>query len=182
VTALAPGGVWIAIEPATRVATRRLHHLRDALIARGVEILAPCLHQARCPMLARDADWCHEARAWRQPRYHEQLDRLTGLDKHALSFAFLAFGKRPLPSVDEPRAARIVSSLLREKGRSRFRSCDAAGLLREWDLLHRTRGPIAERVGELERGALVVLPRDGGGRLAEGDALAELKLAGSPRR
>jgi hypothetical protein len=181
-TALAPGGVWVAIEPATRGATRRLHHLREALIERGVEVLAPCLHQARCPMLARDADWCHEARGWRQPRYHERLDRLTGLDKRALSFAFLAFGRRPLPSVEEVRAARVVSSLLREKGRSRFRSCDAGGRLHEWDLLQRTGGPIAERVDALQRGELVVLPRDGGGRLAAGDALAELTLPGSPRR
>ena len=176
---LAPDGVWIAIEPATKRASRRLHQLHDVLVERGLAVLAPCVHQRRCPMLARDGDWCHEARAWRQPAYHAKLDRRTGLDKHVLSFAFLAFAKRPLAAV-ERGAARIVSALLREKGRSRFRTCDAGGLLREWDLLRRTRGPIAERVDALERGELVVVPREDGGRLAEGDGIPELSFPRVP--
>src|SRR5262245_28549221 len=50
--ALTADGIWIAIEPATRSTTRRLHALRDALLERGLVVRAPCFHQRPCPMLA----------------------------------------------------------------------------------------------------------------------------------
>jgi ribosomal protein RSM22 (predicted rRNA methylase) len=172
--ALAPEGVWIAIEPATRATTRRLHALRDALIERGLAVWAPCFHQRPCPMLARPGGWCHESRSWRQPAYHQALDRLARLDKRSLQFSFLALGKRPLRASAGPLAARVVSTVQHEKGRTRFRTCDAAGQLLEWDLLRRSRGPSARRIASLERGERVVLPHDRGGRIGDEDDFAEV--------
>jgi len=167
--ALTADGIWIAIEPAVRATTRRLHELRDALIERGLVVWAPCFHQRPCPMLARPSDWCHESRAWRQPAYHRALDRLAHLDKRSLQFSFLALGKEPPRASPEALAARVVSTVLREKGRTRFRTCDAGGRLLEWDLLRRTQGPSADRIASLERGERVVLPHDRGGRIGAAD-------------
>lgn len=169
--ALAPDGVLVIVEPATRGATRRLHALRDDLLARGLEVLAPCLHRERCPMLASTSDWCHEVRPWEQPRYHRRLDHLARLDKRRLQFSYLALSRRAPQEHFPPLAARVVSTVLREKGRTRFRTCDASGRLLGWDLLRRTGGAIADRVASLERGERLVLPHSRGGRIGSGDHL-----------
>lgn len=175
--ALAAGGVLAILEPATRDATRRLHALRDDLLTRGFCVVAPCLHQKRCPMLARAEDWCHEVRPWEQPRYHRRLDHLTRLDKRRLQFSYLALSRGVVGEPAPERAARVVSTVLREKGRTRFRTCDASGRLLDWDLLQRTRGPVAELVATLDRGEEVRLPHSRGGRLGPADGLARLSKA-----
>jgi len=176
--ALTADGIWIAIEPAVRATTRRLHELRDALIERGLVVWAPCFHQRPCPMLARPSDWCHESRAWRQPAYHRALDRLAHLDKRSLQFSFLALGKEPPRASPEALAARVVSTVLREKGRTRFRTCDAGGRLLEWDLLRRTRGPSADRIASLDRGSLALF---GGNFRAYEEASALVQEAAEQR-
>jgi hypothetical protein len=170
---LRPEGVWIAIEPASRAASRRLHELRDELVARGLVVLAPCFHQKPCPMLADPSGWCHESREWRQPAYHRALDRVAHLDKRSLQFSFLALGTQPLRPASPALAARVVSTVRHEKGRTRFRTCDGGGRLREWDLLRRTRGPVAGDVAALARGDRIVVPHDRGGRLEAEDRLRE---------
>lgn len=49
---LAPSGALVIVEPALRDRTRHLHALRDAWLARGRRVFAPCLHGAACPALA----------------------------------------------------------------------------------------------------------------------------------
>ncbi|HWE78391.1 MAG TPA: small ribosomal subunit Rsm22 family protein [Pseudolabrys sp.] len=48
----------VIVEPGTPDGFKRILACRDALIARGAEIVAPCSHAGRCP-LATAERWCH---------------------------------------------------------------------------------------------------------------------------
>jgi len=168
---LEPDGVAILVEPATREVTRRLHRMRDALVASGWLVLAPCTGNGPCPMLLGTRDWCHETRDWIQPDFHHHLDQIAGLKKDALRFSFLAVSKQQLVP-QHAVAARVVSEVRREKGRTRFDTCDESSQRSEWDAQQRDlrrHSALGEEVHELRRGALVRLPHSRGGRLGAGD-------------
>lgn len=99
-------GILIVIEPALRWTTRNLMKARDDLLSatplsltlphkgggktEGVNILAPCLHNAPCPMLKEsDRDWCHMYLDWKCPEVITKIDALIGNRKDYLKFSYL---------------------------------------------------------------------------------------------
>ncbi len=94
--------VWV--EPGSRALSRRLSALRDALLA-TFRVVAPCPHQAACPALATEHDWCHffatppvevfTAAHW------AVAARELGIDLRALPYAFVALAREPV-AVDAP--------------------------------------------------------------------------------
>jgi len=176
-SALTRDGIAVLLEPALREPTRALHSIRERMIAAGWQVLAPCTGQGSCPMLRNDRDWCHETRDWRQPEYHRRIDQMAGLKKDALRYSFLVLGREKLP---EGRAARVVSEIRREKGRTRFVTCDGKGAAAGWDALDRvmrTTPEFGELIRTLERGDLVSLPAGAGGRLSPGSGFGKLFTA-----
>jgi ribosomal protein RSM22 (predicted rRNA methylase) len=90
----APGGYLVVIEPGQQLHTRRLMHLRNALLASSSEFapLFPCLRRDSCPMLAlSDSDWCHGTIEWRQPRLNAHLDDLLSFNKHRIKYSAFIF-------------------------------------------------------------------------------------------
>jgi ribosomal protein RSM22 (predicted rRNA methylase) len=89
-----PGGYLLVIEPGQQLHTRRLMHLRDAVLARDPELtpLFPCLRADPCPMLvASETDWCHGTIEWRQPRLNAHLDDLLSFNKHRIKYSAFLF-------------------------------------------------------------------------------------------
>ena len=64
----ASAGALVIVEPGTPAGYTRILAARDALIAEGAKILAPCPHQAPCPLVA--PDWCHFAVRLSRSRDH----------------------------------------------------------------------------------------------------------------
>lgn len=153
--ALAPRGVLLLLEPALRHTSRRLHRLRDSLLASGeATLLAPCTHAGPCPMLSGERDWCHERRPWLPPPMLRQLASSTGLRRRDLRFSYLALGAPaapPLPGREQ--ASRVVSSPLGGKGRLELMLCDGAGQ-RRMVLLKRHISPANRAFTRLDRGHL----------------------------
>jgi hypothetical protein len=123
------GGALVVVEPALRARTRHLHKVRDALCRQGVSIFAPCLHQASCPALALDTDWCHEALAVDLPDWLVPVARAAGLRFERLTFSYLVLA-RGRPSLRDAIKAqpgagrlRVVSEVIATKGKSEVFMC-----------------------------------------------------------
>lgn len=78
----------VIIEPGTTAGYRRMLAARTAVIAAGGSTLAPCPHDAPCPL--RDDDWCHFAVRLPRSRTHRLAkDAERGFEDEKFSYAVL---------------------------------------------------------------------------------------------
>lgn len=211
---LRPGGAMIIVEPALRETSRALHALRDQLADGGdAQILAPCLHAEPCPMLQTKRDWCHVDRPVPLPDTQAKIARASGLRFERLTYAYLVLGRSQddwsswgaVPSPDEPdvadvagatgatagrrRRLRVVSQVLKSKGKCEWFGCDAAGRVRV-TRLDRHESGLNGAFDEVQRGDMAILdaPTSKGAGLRVDErcgvtrALSAVGEAATPRR
>lgn len=157
-TALAPEGALIILEPALRETSRALHELRDAVIGSGAaHVFAPCVRKlAPCPALADPTDWCHEDRAVKLPPRTAELARLTHLRDHGLKFSYLVLRKVEGSVVDQPGAWRVVGAPRSQKGKLEVPGCCDLGKL-PLRLLRRNRAGANRDLERADRGDVVIV-------------------------
>lgn len=63
-------GLLAIIEPGTPAGFRRILQVRAQLIGEGAVLLAPCPHEAECPLAAAEPDWCHFSQRLPRSREH----------------------------------------------------------------------------------------------------------------
>ena len=137
---VATDGALVIVEPALRDRTRHLHAVRDRLAAEGATVFAPCLHALGCPMLATDGEWCHEDLPIDLPTWVAPLARAAGLRWQRLTFSYLVLrrdGRRLFdpaarvagvhPGAKERTHLRVVSELMRTKGKAEIFGCTSDG-------------------------------------------------------
>ena len=107
----------VIVEPGTPDGFKRILACRDALIARGAQIVAPCSHEGRCP-LADGPRWCHFSA--RVPRSRDHLlvkDANVPFEDEKFSYLVAGKGFPPLdrgrrilatPKVDKSAVTLIV--------------------------------------------------------------------------
>lgn len=142
-------GSILIIEPALLSTSRGLIAARDALLARGWEVLAPCIYAGPCPAYAAgEGQTCHDSFEWEPPYFTGAIADRAGLDRRELKMAwFRLIPPRPRgarrarrgsgdtrvsPAGDREasavREAIVVSDpMLNKAGRTRFMVCGAAG-------------------------------------------------------
>jgi hypothetical protein len=150
----------LVIEPALRTTTRALMALRDELLARGgLRVVAPCPHQGPCPMLAKPADWCHEARRIEPTPRVAAIDRIVGRRDGRALFAFLATepagAARTPASEASPTRLRILTEPLGSRGKTERVLCGSDGALHLVRLLDREVRDGNRAFLDLERGETV---------------------------
>jgi hypothetical protein len=163
---LAPGGTLVLLEPALRDTSRDLLAVRDLVRADGLAVVAPCIFTGPCPALARDRDWCHDA--------------ASGAGGARVDFSYLAVrepGPAPAPAAG---SLRVVSDLLREKGRLRFFGCGAGGR-QEFVRLDRHAVPANAALARARRGDLLVVGETEPGRSGDVRITASTTVAGRVR-
>jgi ribosomal protein RSM22 (predicted rRNA methylase) len=154
--AIADDGAVIIIEPALRATSRALHAIRDAVIARGVHVFAPCTRRvAPCPALADPDDWCHEDRPLALPPRTAELARLTHLRDSGMKFSYLVLRKQALALVDDPNAWRLVSAARIAKGKHEIIGCSDHGRV-PLRLLKRHRSAENRELERADRGEVIV--------------------------
>ena len=138
VTRWANAAPLLLVEPALKGSTRALMALRDELLlAGGMHVVAPCLHQQPCPMLARHDDWCHEARRLERTPRVEAIDKIVGRRDERALFAFLGTAPQACPSVSQHVTLRIVTDTLGSRGKTERLVCRSDGEMRMMRLLDR---------------------------------------------
>jgi hypothetical protein len=126
---LAPHGALVVVEPALRDRTRHLHRVRDRITNAGHSVFAPCLHDAPCPALRRETDWCHEDLAVDLPAWLVPVSRVAGLRHEGLTFSYLVLCRDRGRLIDgipkNPGAGRlrVVSDVIRSKGKREVFMC-----------------------------------------------------------
>jgi len=123
---VAEGGHLVVVEPALRETGREALQLRDALVAMGMHVIAPCTRQGKCPALEKDRDWCHAGLRFKPPKALESIGRAVGIDPSDVRFSYFIFAKSPIASVPGERL-RVVSERMEEKGRMKLWVCGERG-------------------------------------------------------
>ena len=122
------GKAWAAaqkafavIEPGTPAGFASLLHLREAMLAQGQHVAAPCPADAECPMKNRPGDWCHFAVRVERTSLHRRL-KSGELGYEDEKFSYLAFAR----DAQAPQApARILRHPVHGKGHIKLTLCEA---------------------------------------------------------
>lgn len=151
---LEPGGALIVLEPALLETSRAVMTLRDALVAQGVRVFAPCpAGTERCPLLLRERDWCHEDLPLALPPPLAELAKKAGLRFEGLSYAYFTLRQGAALSEALGGAARVVGGPVKSKGRSELLVCHE-GQQRRLNVLARDED---EALAHAQRGTLLAL-------------------------
>jgi len=117
----AAAGALVLVEPGTPAGFERLRNARTALIGAGAHILAPCPHQAPCPMTA--PDWCHFAVRLNRSRTHQRVKQ-ADVPFEDEKFAYLIAARATRPAI----GARILSPPRRSKPGITVKLCRAGAI------------------------------------------------------
>ena len=110
------------VEPGTPAGYRRVIEARDVLLGRGYRVLAPCPHDARCP-LTGTADWCHlAARLPRSARHRQAKGGILGWEDEKFSYVVATRG----PGTPAPGPIRRHTA--QRPGLVELTGCTPAGL------------------------------------------------------
>ena len=120
----ATAAVLLVIEPGTPAGFERIRRLRAQLLARGAHVIAPCPHDAACPIVA--PDWCHFVQRLPRSRAHRQL-KGGELSYEDEKFSYVALGRAAPKRID----ARVLARPRVGKAGIAAKLCTAEGLLNE---------------------------------------------------
>jgi ribosomal protein RSM22 (predicted rRNA methylase) len=116
-------GTVALIEPGTPAGYRRVIAARAQVVAAGGMTVAPCPHDAACP-LAGD-DWCHFATRLPRSDAHRAVKGVSrGFEDEKFSYAVLS--REPVTRA----AARIIRPPLIRSGHVYLDTCEAGGVAR----------------------------------------------------
>ena len=141
------GGVVVVVEPALLETSRKLMELREFAKDVGTSI-APCTHDAACPLLATRKDWCFTVRRAVFPRAVGRRAAQMGHQSAEVRFALWAFrpGERAEVRVADPPARVVSDPVLRANTREQL-LCTADGTVRVPPLRAARRGDLAGPAG-----------------------------------
>lgn len=63
--------VLVIIEPGTKDGFKNIRDIRDALLKKGANIVAPCMHENKC--MINEDDWCHFSTRLQRSKTHKYL-------------------------------------------------------------------------------------------------------------
>jgi ribosomal protein RSM22 (predicted rRNA methylase) len=121
---MACNDILIIIEPGTPQGFERINETRSALIAEGANILAPCTHASKCPMMS--PDWCHfKARLARSREHlHAKNAKVPFEDE---KYSYVIASRNPAQMAQ----ARILAPPVKTKPEMSFKLCSEAGLTKQ---------------------------------------------------
>ena len=129
--------VLLVVEPGTPAGFLRISALRARLIGRGAHVVAPCPHDAACPIAA--PDWCHFAQRLARSRGHQRV-KGAALAFEDEKFSYVALAREPGARID----ARVLAHPRVSKAGIVMKLCTADGIATE-TTARRDRAPYKAR-------------------------------------
>lgn len=120
----AAGGLLAIVEPGTPAGFARLRRARSRLISAGARVLAPCPHEASCPL--PEGDWCHFVQRLPRSRDH-RLAKAADAPFEDEKFAYLVAGRETVGTA--PPGARVLAPPRTGKPGTELKLCTPAGAL-----------------------------------------------------
>jgi ribosomal protein RSM22 (predicted rRNA methylase) len=114
----------LVVEPGTPAGWQRILAARGQLIEAGAHVLAPCPHQAPCPLAP--PDWCHFSRRVARSRLH-RLAKDADVPWEDEKFIFVAASRQPAPL----RSARVIAPPRSGSGKVLLKLCQENGIAEE---------------------------------------------------
>jgi ribosomal protein RSM22 (predicted rRNA methylase) len=112
----------VVVEPGTPAGYGRVLAARHALLGAGLRIVAPCPHEALCPLAS--SDWCHFAVRVNRSALHRRA-KGASLGYEDEKFGYVAAVRDP--STLAARPARVLRHPVYGKGLVRLRLCTPSG-------------------------------------------------------
>lgn len=114
----------LVVEPGTPAGWQRILAVRRQLIEAGAHVLAPCPHQAPCPLAP--PDWCHFSRRVARSRLH-RLAKDADVPWEDEKFIFVAASRQPAAR----RSARVIAPPKSGSGKVLLKLCQEDGTAEE---------------------------------------------------
>lgn len=116
-------GLLLIVEPGTPAGWKRILEVRSTLIASGAHILAPCAHEARCPLI--EPDWCHFSQRVARSKLH-RLTKNADVPWEDEKFIYVAASRAPAPV----QQARVLAPPRASSGKVELKLCCPDGTAR----------------------------------------------------
>ncbi|RTL92427.1 MAG: methyltransferase type 11 [Hyphomicrobiales bacterium] len=110
----------LVVEPGTPAGWQRVMAARQQLIGAGAHVLAPCPHEAPCPLTP--PDWCHFSRRVARSRLH-RLVKEADVPWEDEKFIYLAASRQPAPA----RPVRVIAPAKGGSGKVVLKLCQPDG-------------------------------------------------------
>ncbi len=112
----------LIVEPGTPAGTARILDARAQLIKAGAHVMAPCPHDAACPLVK--PDWCHFSQRLQRSRVHKQL-KSAELPYEDEKFIYLAVSRAPVAL----RPSRVLAQPVTTKIAISAKLCTRDGVI-----------------------------------------------------
>jgi ribosomal protein RSM22 (predicted rRNA methylase) len=116
----ATGSLLLVVEPGTPAGWQRILDVRTQLLAADAHIVAPCAHEAPCPIVA--PDWCHFSRRVARTKIHLRSKGAV-VPFEDEKFIYLAASR----TLVAPTTARVLSPPRAGSGKVSLKLCLASG-------------------------------------------------------
>ncbi|NBS34317.1 MAG: rRNA methyltransferase [Methylocystaceae bacterium] len=113
--------IFVIVEPGTSRDYARLMRVRAHLLLKGAQLLAPCPHEAACPLIG---DWCHFTTRLSRSKDHQFLkEARTPFEDE--KFSYLILGRQPAARTF---SARLIGPPQIGKAGVYMRLCTTSGI------------------------------------------------------
>ena len=123
----------VIIEPGTPRGYATIMKAREFLLLKGAKIIAPCPHQAKCPI--KENEWCHFAARLSRSRLHRKI-KGADLGFEDEKFSYLIVSRT---SEENTKFARVIRSPCKRSGHIHFTFCTPQGEIEETIISKRTK-------------------------------------------
>lgn len=157
---LTPKGFLVIVDNSFPEANRRILHLRDDQVKKGVPVQAPCVWKGTCPALQTSNSPCYAQREFERPYLIRELQRACDIHLSSLKMSYLILRSTQAnwPQLPEKPLYRVISPAIETYQGSRYYLCGVDGK-RDLGSHLNPAPPEARAFDYLRRGELISIQR-----------------------